>query len=403
MNRRILLLGIFVLALLIGCATPITEIIEPIKPTEEPIEQVLVTPALRMVDTASPVAYEGRIVVYNATGMDLGTFDLFSEEVIVIQPYEENLLSGRLDAWESASIDLKAFPHLWEQIATKDGTSYVINARSTLGDLYSKRWTPLSDSWLITLQSVDGIFHDGHQGPGETIVVSNLTGDSLNSLYIEPYSVDYFDGWEKDLLGGDTIEHRLQVQIPATWVDVDYDGMFITAIADDGIIYARYWDPEVDSWLISLTEFDIDYYSSPAYVTIENQIGSDLWYIFITPDFAYQQDEYGEDLLEYEILPSEYYQTFYLGNNPLFEDILKNNEVARVHVFGIDEEDNTYYQYYFLGIDEPYLVFTPYDITSDGSSADVDLSPLLIEVDNAWLSEGYSGIFDILDWMSADL
>ena len=52
MNKRILLLGIFVLALLIGCATPITEIIEPIKPTEEPIEQVLVTPALRMVDTA---------------------------------------------------------------------------------------------------------------------------------------------------------------------------------------------------------------------------------------------------------------------------------------------------------------------------------------------------------------
>ena len=390
MYKRILLVLSVFLFVLVGCTTVA---LEPsvIPSTALPVvqDQVIVTAPPRVIDSGVPKPYEGSILLYNATGEDLTTFDVFSPMMLNVQPYEENLLSEPLNIWGHVTIPLREHPLLWDSITQKDGTVYAINARSSGNSLYMAWWNPLIDSWTISLRYEHEVADGDERGVpayGSEVVIANNTDEILTELYI---------GSSSNLLFGTSLEYRHEVHIPISMIDFT-DVVNISAINDHGLAFNREVHPDRPSWHFTLTDFDIDYMNSPGYLSIDNQTGVELWYLYFTPDSYYQMEEYGEDILEDDVLENGYYQTFYIGDNPLFEEILAAKKTTPIHIFGVDKDAAVYYQVYYLYDDEPYIIFTEKNLLDDEVIDDVDLEPELLEIDSNWMFDLFDGLFDNL-------
>ena len=393
MYKRILLVLSVFLFVLVGCTTVALEpsvIPSPALPIAQ--DRVTVTAPPRVLDSGAPTPYGGSIVLYNATGEDLAAFDLFSVSMLNSQLYEENLLSFPLNSWEHTEITLTDHPLLWNSITQKDGTIYAINARSTGNTLFTAWWNPMIDSWTIALRyehEISDLDDRGAPAYGAEVIIANNTEETLTELYI---------GSSDNLLSGTTLEYRHEAHIPISLIDFT-DVVDIYAIDDQGLAYNREVHPDRPSWYLTLSAFDIDYLNSPGYLSIDNQTGAELWYLYFTPDSYYQMEEYGEDILDYDILEDGYYQTFYIGDNPLFSEVLAAKRTTPIHLFGVSKDGAVYYHVYYLYDDEPYIIFTEKDLLDEEIEDDVDLQPELLEIDSGWMLDLFDGLFDDFEWI----
>jgi hypothetical protein len=302
------------------------------------------------------------VILTNTTGYTLPKVDLFSESMFLTSETLVNLLGEvPLEDQQYREIFLSDHPDLQQALMAKDGSEFILNAIDTDGDLYYLTWKPETEPWNISIpfEALDMAYEPSIPvSDGEHIVFTNITGYTLEDLYVvDP--AEFVEGeLDTDLLGpallssGDTVVIATD-DIP--WIaDLlpfnAYARVLVVAKDTDGDEYRKEWYPTTDLWNITLDIEDLWYTDSPVSASggdilrITNNTDTMIWYLHLVTDEMYQMQAWGDDLLGDDILDT--YASFELVplDKPWLQESVEQSEGVKLHLLAFDVTDALYHK-----------------------------------------------------------
>ena len=381
--------------LFFSCATPIEQqVVVPVP--EEPVEveqqsePVLVEePKLSVATIEMPprymkyppvVRYGESMGLVNETGYSIKSFDLFNDRMFLESTERANLLSDDLSDGQRVVIPLTDHPALYEAIQKRDGSIFSFNAYDWDGDLYWGEWNPSEDAWNLVL-TADHMITDtpdlGIESFGPSFVIANQSGYSFERLYVESKSPNEMDGSETNLLGEQLLSSgqlaRIQVADVARlqeFLTFDaYATLTVTAYDTDGDRYTLLWHPTTDSWFIKLTLAELQWPDGDQfYLTVENQTGQTLWYLYAVPDSYFLEGDYGSDLLDWDLIEDSDELTVDLAQLEYLGEALQGDSDEPIHIVAIDANDVLYHKVYYPNQDIAHVVFEAEEVLEEGQN-----------------------------------
>ncbi|MEA5105836.1 MAG: hypothetical protein VB010_00600 [Sphaerochaeta associata] len=392
---RTISLVLLLSTLFLGCATPIDQQAVPPVPAapvevEQQSEAVAVEePKLAMASIElpprfikyPPVVRYGEIMgLVNETGYSIKSFDLFNDRMYLASMQVTNLLPESLGDGERMVIDLTKFPLLSEEIQKRDGSIFTFNASDWDDDLYWGEWDPSEDSWNLVLTS-DSLLPTSMdidvESFGPSIVIANRSGYPFERLYIERKSPNEMDGSETNLLGEQLLSSgqfaRIQVADLAhlqEFLTFDaYATLTITAFDTDGDRYTLLWHPTTDAWFIELTLAELQWPEGDQfYLTVQNQTGQTLWYLYAVPDSYFVEGDYGSDLLDWDLIYDSDELTVDLAQLDYLDEALQGDSDEVIHIIARDDNGVLYHKKYYPNRDIAYVVFEAEAVLEEAES-----------------------------------
>ncbi len=316
----------------------------------------------------------------NETGYSIKSFDLFNDRMFLESTERANLLSDDLSDGQRVVIPLTDHPALYEAIQKRDGSIFSFNAYDWDGDLYWGEWNPSEDAWNLVL-TADHMITDtpdlGIESFGPSFVIANQSGYSFERLYVESKSPNEMDGSETNLLGEQLLSSgqlaRIQVADVARlqeFLTFDaYATLTVTAYDTDGDRYTLLWHPTTDSWFIKLTLAELQWPDGDQfYLTVENQTGQTLWYLYAVPDSYFLEGEYGSDLLDWDLIEDSDELTIDLAQLEYLDEALQGDSDEPIHIVAIDANDVLYHKVYYPNQDIAHVVFEAEEVLEEGQS-----------------------------------
>jgi hypothetical protein len=362
------LFGVTVFLMLIGCVSAKEEM-----PAEKPGLAVVASPQRYTLYPLVP-RFGDVVGLTNATGYTLTSFDLFNATMLEAQPDTENLLTSELEDGQSVLIALSGHPTLKQQLLQESAEVFVYNAYDWEGDLYWGSFDPEKDAWNIVL-TLDQLDQEASLEDipsfGPTIVVANHTDAVLQSLYIGHVPPQQMDGSQTNLLGTQSLDANKEARIavadlPELAEDLVFDAyatLYVTAFDREGNRYMKLWHPTTDRWAVALDYEALSYPGEGQYpLTIANETGRTLWYLYALSEAAYQAGSYAGDLLGLDLLGEGEETTVDLANLEDLAQALRGDADEAVHIVGLDSDGATYHRLYRPREGTTYLVLGSEDL-----------------------------------------
>lgn len=392
---RTISLVLLLSSLFFSCATPMEQQVvppipaEPVEGVAQPEAVVVEKPNLAVATIEMPprymkyppvVRYGEVIGLVNETGYSIKSFDLFNDRMFLESTAKINMLSEDLGDGERKIIHLTQYPALSEELQKRDGSTFTFNASDWDEDLYWGEWNPSEDAWNLVLTSdhMLSVTPDlDIEAFGPSLVIANQSGYSFERLYIERKSPNEMDGSEINLLGEQLLPsgHLARIKTEELahlqeFLNFDaYATLTITAYDTDGDRYTLLWHPTTDAWFIALTLAELQWPAGDQfYLTVENQTGQTLWYLYAIPDSYFLEGEYGSDLLDWDLIYDSDKLTVDLAQLDYLADALKGDSDEVIHIVAKDANDVFYYKEYFPNEDIAYIVFEAEELLEEGES-----------------------------------
>ena len=367
-------------------AAPVAELVpEPAPevevPSAPPASESVATPVepKRYVKVRPVVPYGDRVILTNTTGYTLLMADLFSDSMFLASEAMVNLLGeSPLDDQQYREIFLADYPDLQQALMVKDGSEFILNAIDTDGDLYYLIWKPEIDPWNISIpfEALDMAYQPSVPvSSGEHIVVTNRTGYPLEDLHFVDPS-EFVEGeMGTDLLGAHVLTSGNSVQIAVSdipWIAdlLEFDAyarLLVFAKDTDGDEYRKEWYPTTDPWGIVFTLDDLTFVDTHEPVVqedavrITNYTGDTIWYLYLMTDEMYLLDEWGEDLLDDDVLALGDYIDVFPKYNSLLWELMEDPSQLKLHLVGVDVDDELYHREWHPGSDPWEIELTEAD------------------------------------------
>jgi len=340
--------------------------VEPVDIPEDPIKDSVSNTA-KIETSPSPIAHllplkrqltksitSGQLEITNYTGYEITVLDIFSDSMYEENDNLNNLLTFGIEADDSTTISLDWYPELAQALLATTEEVFHVNAMDSEGSSYYKEWQPLLDEWEIELQYDDRNYYPAMEETGlagESILVSNNSFYTFEQLYIRSKTMAQEQEFGPNLLGFDFLPGytvRIDMEdIP--WVDTAEESSFLlVAFDNEGDFYTHEWVPQDTGWYPQLTIDDLNVLPSAEFLppeatlTITNNTGKDLWYVYLPTLSMAEGNDLGVDLLLINVLLEEESRQFDLAYFPRTLEAYRASEEPRFKLIAYDADDAQY-------------------------------------------------------------
>lgn len=242
---------------------------------------------------------------------------------------------------------------------------FIIPITEIVDELYWARVLYDSSAWIP--EHITGV----PVSSGQTISITNRTGQEIEYLYILDDRMLESDTLGADVLGYSTLPdgHMLSID-PAdfSWIDTAVHDLLqmLTIVASDdlGGMYIHQWIPDLESWEITIGPADHESNWSereegaPAlgFLTVENQTGYSLEYLYLVDMDMIAEGDLGESLLSIFYLHDEMEISVDPEDHPIIAEALVNGKLLTF--LAVDDEGDTYMHDWDPAFDGEHIVLT---------------------------------------------
>ncbi|MDY0372136.1 MAG: hypothetical protein RBQ79_07245 [Sphaerochaetaceae bacterium] len=328
-------------------------------------------PLKRQVETDG---YSKEIVIMNYTGYEITVLDIFSDSMYEENTDLSNLLTYGIEDYGSTTIPLDWYPQLAQALSAQTEEIFHVNAMDSEGSSYYKEWQPLIDEWEIELQYNDRNYYPTTEETvlaGESILVSNNSFYTFEQLYIRNKTMTQEQEFGPNLLGFDFLPgHTVRIDIKdIPWVDPAQESSFLfVAFDNEGDFYTHEWEPQDFNWHIDLTIDDLNvlpnakFLPPKATLTITNNTGKELWYVYLPTESMAAGNDLGDDLLVIDVFPAGNSRQFDLAYFPRTFEAYRASEEPLFKLIVYDSDDSEYNQLWNPTTDGWEIILTPNDL-----------------------------------------
>ncbi len=359
-QKRALIIVLLTVVTVLGFAAPVAEE-RPAIPIAS--KALVVGPETRLIKDPPLLRWGRQIAIANEAGYSIVSFDLYNQAMVAESGAAANVLKESLGNGERQVIDLYAHPHILSAIASRDGQPFFYTAVDSEGDYYYGEWDPAFDSWTITLTfSSYRSDYLSLRYPAESgsLALINRSGSDLVSFFLEPNHYSLFDGSEENLIEGVIVEPGQVALIPFSSFS-ESDGWYM-AIDGDGNRYRGTFSSDESPWAIVVGgESDRPaargYYS----LVIENRLDAAIWYLWAMDSDEYLNDEWGEELMGWDIIMEGGSAEIDLYGNEVWASRLESGWEGRLYLVAESSDGDRYFSYTEVDSSYPDMVVTIFE------------------------------------------
>ncbi len=334
-------------------------------------------------------AFGDYLQITNLSGYDIASIAISLDNKCDQPQPDENLLDNEiLPNNGMLRVYLDDLPELKANLYPGASTILHVRALDTDNDSYCKTWPMDANSWNIEI-TIEDLYLPDYLVPtvkdslreepeylGDYFLITNETGYDINYIDIYTYSMLLENEFGENLLDSNLLSNGESVRIypnynpdieKAVYEDVDAN-IQIEAIDVDGDMYLKQWYPDHDSWNVAIQLADMVGYeveeveSYGDYFQVTNNIGFEIWYLFIATEDMVDALYVEDDLLGDDILMDRSSIEVYHKDIPWLDEFIGSRSDELLYLVAFDEDDDMYVLEWFPNFDPWHLVVTMDDI-----------------------------------------